>query len=100
MIATSFSLRFHVTNASQMWLLSSFQLTPSLLMMSEVGGGGGRPGAIGGLKLIPLFGGGLTPPYGPAGSDTILCGRIIERFPDSKIAANTRVPSVASERTS
>ena len=54
-------------------------------MMRPVGGGGGSPGAIGGLKLAPLFGGGFTPPYGPDGSETLLAGRIIERFPDSKI---------------
>src|SRR5436190_20399535 len=86
-IATSFSLRFHVTSASQMWLLSSFQLTPSLLMISDVGGGAGRPGAIGGWKLAPLLGGGFTPPYGPDASEMMSCGRIIERLPDSKIAA-------------
>src|SRR6187455_2366560 len=94
----SFSFRFHVTRASQTWLLSSFQLTPSLLMMRPVGGGAGRPGARGGLKLDPLFGGGLRPPYGPAGLDTIDAGKIIERLPDSKIATNTRVPSLASAR--
>src|SRR6185369_1017657 len=86
-IATSFSFRFHVTSASQMWLLSSFQLTPSLLMISDVVGGAGRPPAIGGLNVAPLFGGGLAPPYGPEGSETMLSGRIIERLPDSKIAA-------------
>jgi hypothetical protein len=62
MIATSFSFRFHVTSASQMWLLSSFQFAPSLLTMSAVGGGAGSPGAIGGLNDAPLFGGGFCPP--------------------------------------
>ncbi len=71
-----------MTRLSQTVVLSSFQLTPSLLMMSETGGGGGKPGASAGLK-----GGGFWPPYGPVGFETVLAGRIIERFPDSKIAA-------------
>src|SRR5262245_25507457 len=86
MIATSFSFRFHETRASQMWLLSSFQFAPSLLTMSPVGGGAGSPGESGGLKDAPLFGGGFWPLYGPAGFETTLAGRIIERLPDSKIA--------------
>src|SRR5262245_17971251 len=98
MNAMSFRVSAQGMSASQTWLLSSFQLLPSRLMMSEVAGGVGRPMAIGGLNAMPLFGGGFTPPYGPLGSETMLAGRIIEMFPESKIAAKTVVPSVASAR--
>ena len=65
--------------------------------MSPTAGGAGSAGSIGGLKEPPAFGGGFCPRYGPVWSLTTLGGkapavsvpppRIVDAFPDSKIAA-------------
>src|SRR5687767_13574893 len=85
-----------LTRFVQLPPLSSIQLAPIFFTISPTAGGAGLPGFLGGRKFAPLLGGGLTPPYGPAGLLTTFGGtagtnvcpppRIVERFPDSKTA--------------
>src|SRR5215470_1124812 len=99
-IATSWSCRSQVTTGDQSPPLSS-RHTPSdpFFTIRLTAGGFGLPGVIGGLKARPELGGGFgRPGYGLAPLETAWRLMTVVLFPDSKIAANTRVPSVAMPR--
>src|SRR5262245_24898581 len=76
------------TKSVQSCALSSIQRPAAFCFTIRLtGGGAGRAGLIGGLKLVPLFGGGLTPPYGPAGSLAAFGGKATPRPPDLLVSA-------------
>src|SRR4029453_17011644 len=82
-----------LTKSVQSIPLSSRQAPSApFLTIKPTGGGDGFAGFRGGLKGVPLLGGGFTPPYGPSGLLTTLGGKpprppsIVEAFPEAKIA--------------